>query len=295
MKFEKILFYTRFRDMAFNCLEAVLALKKAGLREVILIYVIPREDVSFVPYGGYMKEEAKRHEETARIRFEEWCGTIEKEGVACKIRVEVGGTNATILDVAEEEQVDLIITGRKKRTLIEKIYVGSHILDLLRRSPIPVLMAKYMVQYEADGEELTRVNDDIFLRPLLTTDWSEPSQRARDALSAFKGVAEKALIAHVIGAKISKGVGQTGLTALREESEKRLEAYRRQIEADGLPAETHLALGRTVAEILKISRERNATMIVMGRTGKDWVEEYWLGGVSHRIAELSEVPVLIIP
>jgi len=50
-----------------------------------------------------------------------------------------------------------------------------------------------------------------------------------------------------------------------------------------------------VAEILKMSREHKATMIVMGRTGKDWLEEYWLGGVSHRIAELSEVPVLIIP
>ncbi len=295
MKFKKILFYTRFREMAFNCLEAILALKKAGLREVVLIYVIPREDVSFLPYGGYMKEEAKRHEETARIRFEQWREAIEKQGVACKIIVEVGGTNATILDVAEAEKVDLIVTGRKKRTLLEKIYVGSHILDLLRRSPIPILMAKYMVQYEADGEELTRVNDDIFSRPLLTTDWSEPSQRARDALSAFKGVAEKALIAHVIGAKISKGVGQTGLSALKDESEKRLEAYRQQIEADGLPAEAHLAVGRTVAEILKISREQNATMIVMGRTGKDWVEEYWLGGVSHRIAELSEVPVLIIP
>ena len=51
MKFEKILFYTRFREMAFNSLEAVLALKHAGLKEVVLTHVIPREDVAFVPYG----------------------------------------------------------------------------------------------------------------------------------------------------------------------------------------------------------------------------------------------------
>jgi nucleotide-binding universal stress UspA family protein len=36
-------------------------------------------------------------------------------------------------------------------------------------------------------------------------------------------------------------------------------------------------------------------MIVMGRTGKDWLSQYWLGGVSHRIAETSELPVLLIP
>lgn len=295
MKFEKILFYTRFREMAFNSLEAVLALKHAGLKEVVLTHVIPQEDVAFVPYGGYLKEEAERIEETARIRFEDWQKTITENGVASKIRIEVGGINATIMDIADEEKVDLIVTGRKKRTLFEKVYVGSHILDLLRRSTVPILMAKYMVHYEADDEEVTRINDHIFVRPLLATDWSEPSQRARDALSAFKGVAEKVLITHVIGAKISKGLDQEALTALRVESEKRLEAFCRQIETDGLEAEFHLAVGRTVAEILKISREHKATMIVMGRTGKDWLEEYWLGGVSHRIAELSELPVLIIP
>jgi len=262
---------------------------------VVLTHVIPREDVAFVPYGGYLKEEAERIEETARIRFEEWQKTITENGVASKIRIEVGGINAAIMDIADEEKVDLIVTGRKKRTLLEKIYVGSHILDLLRRSTVPILMAKYMVHYEADDEELTRINDHIFVRPLLATDWSEPSQRARDVLSAFKGVAEKVLITHVIGAKISKGLDQEALTALRVESEKRLNAYCRQIETDGLAAESHLAVGRTVAEILKMSREHKATMIVMGRTGKDWLEEYWLGGVSHRIAELSEVPVLIIP
>jgi nucleotide-binding universal stress UspA family protein len=54
-------------------------------------------------------------------------------------------------------------------------------------------------------------------------------------------------------------------------------------------------MGRTVAEIIKMSRDYGATMIVMGRTGKDWFQEYWLGGVAHRVAELSELPVLLIP
>jgi nucleotide-binding universal stress UspA family protein len=54
-------------------------------------------------------------------------------------------------------------------------------------------------------------------------------------------------------------------------------------------------MGRTVEEILKMSRDYGATMIVMGRTGKDWFREYWLGGVSHQVAELSELPVLLIP
>jgi nucleotide-binding universal stress UspA family protein len=63
----------------------------------------------------------------------------------------------------------------------------------------------------------------------------------------------------------------------------------------GLRAEAYLAIGKTAVEIIRMSREYNATMIVMGRTGKDWFQEYWLGGVSHRVAENSELPVLLVP
>ena len=165
MKIEKVIFHTRFRDLAFNALEAILELKKAGLKEVVLTYVIPREEVAFVPYGGYLKDEAERLEEVARLRFEQWQEFISGKGLQSKVRIETGSLNGRILAVAEEEKADLIVTGRKKRTAFEKVYVGSHVLDIIRRSPLPVMMGKYMVQYEWAGEVLTRVNDHIFDRP----------------------------------------------------------------------------------------------------------------------------------
>jgi nucleotide-binding universal stress UspA family protein len=295
MKFERILFYTKFREMSFNALEAVVELKKAGLKEVVLIHVIPREDVAFVPYGGYLKEEEERLKEIARSRFEDWQKTLSKRGIESKIRIEVGVTNSEILSAAEEEEVQLIVTGRKKRTLLEKIYVGSHILDLLRRSPIPILMFKYMVEYESDGETLNKVNDHIFERPLLATDWSEPSKNALSSLLALKGAVDTILLTHIIDAKLSKGVDEAGLKALETESKKRLDAHCRILADDGIQAEAHLSFGRTTPEIIKVAREHKASMIVMGRTGKDWFHEYWLGGVSHRVAEMSELPVLLVP
>jgi len=295
MKFRKILLHTRFREMAFNALEVVLELKKAGLEEIVLTHVIPTDEVGFVPYGGFMKEEAERHREKARARFEDWRPTIEAAGVRSKIRVEVGAVVPKILSIAEEEDVQLIVAGRKKRTLLEMVYVGSHILDLLRRSPLPVLMGKYMVQYEVAGEQMTRTNDHVFVRPMLATDWSNPSQKALDALLALKGVAEKAVVAHVICDKISKGMDPEALKAIETESRRRLDAYCRKLEEGGLPAEAHLGFGSAAREIIHMAREHHATMIVMGRTGKDWFEEYWLGGVSHKVAEASELPVMLIP
>ena len=295
MTFETMLFHTRFRELAFNSLKGLLELKAVGLKKVVLAHVIPREDVAFVPYGGTLKEDEKRMREEARLKFDDWIQTIGDPQLEFVQRIEVGAPNAVILDMAKEAKADLIVVGRKKRTALEMVYVGTHVLDILRRSTIPVLMSKYMVKYEWQGESLMRTNEQIWKRPLLASDWSEPSRRGLDATLALKGLVEKIIVTHVLGARRIKNLEPPAVKRLEEESVKRLQSYCREIDGAGIPSEYHLAMGRTVEEIIKMSRDFGATMIVMGRTGKDWFQEYWLGGVSHQIAELSELPVLLIP
>lgn len=295
MAFETLLFHTRFRELAFNSLKNLIELKTAGLKKVVLAHVIPREDVAFVPYGGTLKEDENRMREEARLKFDDWIQTIGDPQLEFCQRIEVGAANADILEMAKQEKVDLIVVGRKKRTALEKVYVGSHVLDILRRSDVPVLMSKYMVQYEWQGESLMRTNEDIWKRPLLASDWSEPSRRGLDATLALKGLVEKIIVTHVLGARRIKNLEPPAIQRLEDESDKRLQSYCRQIDDAGIQSESHLAVGRTVEEIIRMSRDYDATMIVMGRTGKDWLREYWLGGVSHQIAELSELPVLLIP
>jgi nucleotide-binding universal stress UspA family protein len=181
MKFETLLFHTRFRELAFNSLKTVVQLKAAGLKKVVLAHVIPREEVAFVPYGGTLKEDEKRLREEARLKFEDWIQTIADPQLEFVQRIEVGAPNAEILDMAKAEKADLIIVGRKKRTTFEKVYVGTHVLDILRRSDVPVLMSKYMVQYEWQGESLIRTNEQIWKRPLAGIGLVGPSRRALDA------------------------------------------------------------------------------------------------------------------
>jgi nucleotide-binding universal stress UspA family protein len=295
MIFKKVLFHTHFRELALNSLKTILELKKAGLESIILTHIIPRDDVSFVPYGGYLKETETQLKAEARMRFEDWQEIITQHGIESHIRIEVGAPNAEILSIAEKEDVDLIVIGRKKRTLLEKVYVGSHIMDILRRSTVPVLMSKYMVQFEWENEQLTRTNDHIFERPMLATDWSQPSENARQCMSALKGLAETILVVHVIDAKLSKGMDRDSLGIIEKESQSRLQNYCQKIEQSGMRAEHHLSAGKTVQELIRLSRDHKASMIVMGKTGKDWFHEYWLGGVSHQTAELSELPVLLVP
>lgn len=295
MKIEKILFPTKFRELAFNSLESLLVLKEVGIKEVVLYYVIPREDVGFVPYGGYLKEEEERLREEARIRFEDWQSALSKQGIKSKIIVEVGDPVPNILSVAEKEQVNLIVVGRKKRKGPELSFVGSHTLQLITRSKFPTLVSKYMVQFEYNGEKVTRVNDDIFKKPLLASDWSEPSARALDLLKSLNGIIEKAFVCHIIGVKISKGLDKSELYRIEKESKERLEDYCTRLKSEGIVAEPHLGAGRTPLEIIRISREIEASMIIMGTTGKDRLHEIFMGSTSHRVAEMSELPTLLVP
>ncbi len=295
MSFKKVLFHTRFRELAFESLESILELKATGLEQIVLAYVIPREDVAFVPYGGYLHDHEDELRETAEAQFETWRETIEKTGVKVTVRIEVGAPTANLLDIAEDHQVDLIVTGPKKRTLMEHIYVGRHILDVMRRSPVPVLMAKHQAEFETEKGVQTCTNTEMFKRPLLATDWSQPSLNALDALVAMKNVVKTVLVAHVIRQRLLQRADMAEVARLERESRSRLADYQNQLTEAGLKVETHLAQGRTVAEILTLSRKQCASMIVMGRSGKDWFEEYWLGGVTHRVAERSELPVMVVP
>lgn len=295
MKLEKILFHTRFRDMALEALISLLDLTKVGLKHVVLTYVIPRDEVAFVPYGGYLKEHENQMRAEVAARFAPWQQALAERNVAATVRIEVGMDNAVLLAVAEQENVDLIVTGRKKRTLLERVYVGTHILDLARRSPVPILMHKYMAEYEVNGTVQTRINAHIFAKPLLATDWSKPSFNALTWMMGLKNLANRAVVAHVIGVKIAKGLDNVQMEALRQEGRDRLAGYRRQLDQAGIRTETVLAEGRTAAQIIDLSRQTEATMILLGRTGKDWFSQYFMGGVSHRVAENSELPVLLVP
>ncbi len=295
MKIEKILFPTKFRELAFNALEPLFALKNSGLKEIVFQYVIPREEVGFVPYGGYLKGEEEKLREEARIRFEDWQKSLSAEGIDSKVIIEVGSPVPNILAASEREKVDLVVVGRKKKIGPETSFVGSHTLQLITRSKIPTLVSKYMVQFDSNGESVTRVNKEIFKRPLIVTDWSEPAERALNLLMSFKGVAEKAFVCHVIGVKISKGLDKSELYRLEKESKQRLEDYCARLKSEGIAAKPHLGAGRTPLEIIRISREVEASMIIMGTTGKDRLHELLLGSNSHRVAQMSELPTLLVP
>ncbi|HLA49675.1 MAG TPA: universal stress protein [Thermodesulfovibrionia bacterium] len=66
----------------------------------------------------------------------------ESEGRYIKARLEEGDIHKKIVEVAEEENCDLIIMGAKKRNGIKKLFGDNVVKKVIDNSPCPVLVVK---------------------------------------------------------------------------------------------------------------------------------------------------------
>lgn len=296
MPIKKVLFATKFGELNLEVLKSLFDLKPAGLEEIILTHIIPRDEVAFVPFGGYLKDEEQRLREEARIRFKDWEDDIGKAGLGVRVCIEVGDPVPEIMKIAEAEGVNLIVIGKTRRTSLEKLYVGSHTLELLRHSEtIPVLVSKHLAICDANGECVELANDHPFQKVLFPTDWSLPSERALQLLVALRGVVRKVDLVHVITLKTSGEETQSQWEQIEAESSARLAGYCDVLGKAGIEAEPHLAAGEAPSEILRISHELNPTMTILGTSGKDRLHAFFLGSLSQHLAESSDLPTLLIP
>jgi len=63
----------------------------------------------------------------------------------------------------------------------------------------------------------------------------------------------------------------------------------------GVACEVIVAEGDPGSELLRISQEQGADMIVMGSIGKTGLHKFMLGSVAEKVVRNSKVPVLMIP
>ena len=288
MDIKKLLFVTKFEELGFDALQSLLSLRKASLNHVVFVNVIERDRVAMHRGTGYLKEEEIRLRETANIRFIDWAEDLFEQGMEVGVYIVVGSLVSEVIKAAQKEETDLIVIGRSHKGVLEHLYSGSDITELLRRAEIPVLVYKQL-------SETAIAIEKPFEKPLLAIDWSPASLNAVEYLKALKDVIQELDIIHVVSQKKLKGTSAMGIQAIRKDTRKKLDEICNIFEAGGIKADAHVYIGEPDEEIEKAAREHQATMIVLGSSGKTaWVER-WLGSTPQSIAEKSIYPTLLIP
>ncbi len=288
MDIKKLLFVTKFEELGFDALQSLLSLRKASLNHVVFVNVIERDRVAMHRGAGYLKEEEIRLRETANIRFIDWAEDLFEQGMEVGVYIVVGSLVSEVIKAAQKEETDLIVIGRSHKGVLEHLYSGSDITELLRRAEIPVLVYKQL-------SETAIAIEKPFERPLLAIDWSPASLSAVEYLKTLKDVIQELDIIHVVSQKKLKGTSAMGIQAIRKDTRKKLEEICDVFESEGVKADAHVYIGEADEEIEKAAREHQASMIVLGSSGKTaWVER-WLGSTPQSIAEKSIYPTLLIP
>jgi len=287
MKLARLLFVTKFEELGFDAVQSLLSLTKADLNHIVFINVIEKDRFA-MSRVGYRKDEEIRLREAANIRFIDWSENLFEQGLEVGVYIVVGSLVSEVIKAAKKEEADLIVIGRSHKGVLENLYSGSDVTELLRRSATPVLVYKHLSETAISIEK-------PFERPLLAMDWSPASLKAVDYLKGLKNVVREIRVMHVAGEKDLKGSSAMAIQKTRKETRTKLAKICAVFEAEGIEAREHVYIGDPNEEIEKAARDCQATMIVLGSSAKTaWVEK-WLGSTPRTIAEESVYPTLLIP
>jgi len=210
-------------------------------------------------------------------------------GVTIDEEVAVGTSVEEIVRVAEARDAELIVTGTRGSTVIRSHVLGSTAERIVRRSPRDVLMVR-----QAAHEPYRRV-----LVPVDFSDWS------RDSVRASRRVAPDAMLV-LMHAVVVPFEGHMRYAGVREEliaeyrGKARTEA-RERLEA--LAAEIPLSRGEWIGvtpdagdpwmQIVQQEQEQDCDLIVIGKHGRNVVEELFLGSTTSMVIAESAGDVLV--
>jgi len=176
MKITRLLFVTKFEELGYDAVRSLLSLANADLNHIVFITVIEKDRFA-MSRVGYRKDEEIRLRELANIRFIDWSESLFEQGLEVGVYIVVGSLVSEVIKAAQKEEADLIVIGRSHKGVLEHLYSGSDVTELLRRAATPVLVYKHLSETAISIE-------NPFERPLLAVDWSPASIKAAAYLKA---------------------------------------------------------------------------------------------------------------
>ena len=292
--FTRVLFPTDFSAYANAVFDCLPELKSAGLKQVILLSVIRESDVPLADTP--MNEESfVRVKWSAEENLHIAQHALEGQGVITRTRVEYGNPAREIVRVAQDERIDLIVMGAQGTSLFQDLLLGNTAFDVLRLSPVPVLIEKCDVVREMGHAKCQRVCQKTFARVLHPTDFSDCANAAFNVVKRLKPAGmEEAILLHVQDERAMQQRPAEQIAEFDRNDFERLEQMKRALALNNISAKTLVRYGIPFRETLKVADEENATVIVVGLYGRNTFEEMVGGGTFEKIVRQSRKPVLVV-
>jgi nucleotide-binding universal stress UspA family protein len=282
--FKKILWVTDFSDEAQEAFLYADIFSKAFKAELIALHVVPDFSPALYDTASVIRGELIKRVDFVKREAEARLEKLKKaKSSAFKTLVKEGNASKTIIKVAEEEAADMIVMGRKGMSAIEKLFIGSVANQVLRNSPVPVLLTK------------KKKGKPRFNKILVPTDFSEQEEVERDyAWSLAKALDSDLTLLHVLELhdyEFSPKVLEEMFDSILSRLKKRKKREKEDIEVS---EEVVRAIDASVG-IVDYTETNKFDLIVISTCVHSKIERFFLGSTTEKVISYSQIPVFAIP
>jgi len=287
--FEKVLVALDFSPYTQKILDCIPEIP--GISEVVLLHVVDATRPARLDWThGHPQIE------NTQLFLEEKKKILEYHGLIVRINVDVivnaitqGSVAHAILEIAEAENVSLIIVGARGINPIQELLLGSVSSSVLRYATTNVLIMHFSQKEGDTTESPASPSPTLFSKVLVPTDFSRSAGDASAFLKTIPGIRGIVLLHVVNRAESSEDIGGHIKAA-----QIRLEDIKKEFIDVGIEATLHVRAGDPSEIIPAIAEEEGVSLIAMSAFGLDWVRELVLGSTTFSVVRKARKPILIL-
>ncbi len=284
---EKLLLATDGSQFGEGAIREAIQLAKKCSSKLSAISVIETNP----EYATIAPQLLEKAEKAAREHLESVKAQAKKEGVDITTSILEGEDSYNyISEEAAKNKISMIIMGRRGKTGLKRLVMGSTTARVIGHAPCNVLVVPRAAQVE-------------FKNILVATDGS---RHAAAAASEAIGIAKKnkgklivlAVVPSesmqpmdIVHSEMSRDVIAAKELSLAENSAKAVKAAAQK---EGVAVEAFIMGGRPADAIVQTAKEKNIDVIMLGSHGKTGVDKLLMGSVAERVIVLASCAVLVV-
>lgn len=287
--FTRLLIATDLSPASFAVVNCLGGLRACGAVRCLLLQCLSVQEVSSTALSGcidVLNEILKQQKEI-----------LVKQGFDVETRIVPGFAKYEINRLAQEENYSLIVVGSQGHSLVGEKILGGVAYEVIHSARIPVLVIP-IEKKEGEGKVcIQAAGCDFNQHVLFPTDFSENADLAFIHVEKLVATgARKVTLLHVQDKARIEPHLKGRLEEFNRIDRVRLETMASTLRERGpVDIQVEVCYGSPFVEIVRFIRDENVGLVVMGSQGRGFVEELFLGSVSHNVARHSPAPVLLVP
>ena len=282
--FSRIIVASDLSQSAYDMVKCLKALKKYGSEKCLLVQCLNPLEKNMVFVRSVMEK-----------NLEEQKKALMKFGYAVETRVVTGYVKNEINRIAANEDYLVIVVEAVEHSMIGESLLGNPANELIHYASKPLLLLRVS---EGPVDEKNSIREcDLSSHILFPTDFSDNAAIAFEYMKNMVGNGvSKVTLAHVQDQTRISPYLLDRLVEFNRKDAKRLQEMQAKLsEIADVEVDIQLLYGSPTSEILRLISEKKIPLVVMGRQGRGFIKDIFLGSVSHNISRYSEASVLLIP